>query len=337
MSVTNEIVKFVASIELDPQDKDAFTKALKESNDVCATFRHEIAETEKEIEKLAKAGKGDSEEFKKLSSQLEITKSKLQSSSKEANKYASILGINAMSYNQLKNHAAKLRKEINSLHKESDPENWEKYNNELIATEQRMKEVKAGAGQGEGALSRLKKIVGENKGVFTGLALAGKILWSTFKLMTEQTQAWGDGWQVTVAKVKAGWNQFIANLGQGNDVVKASIRDAMEAAGKAQELIDDLFERNNSLRIQEAQARKDIAEQQNIVNDATQSPEARLKAMEKILEIEGKLADTKLSIANQENEAALLKLSDARVKLTEDELKTVVNAYNQNYDAFKRV
>lgn len=103
MSVTNEIVKFIAGIELDPKDKEAFTKALKESNDICAAFRQEIAETEKEIEKLAKAGKKDSDEFKKLNSQLEITKSKLQSSSKEANKYASILGINSMSYNQLRN------------------------------------------------------------------------------------------------------------------------------------------------------------------------------------------------------------------------------------------
>ena len=200
-----------------------------------------------------------------------------------------------------------------------------------MATEKRMKEVKGGMEDCGDGLARLQSILGKHKGQLSVLGLAVKFLSSGFKQMTEQTQAWGDGWQVTVAKVKAGWNQLI----QGNDVMKASLRDAMEAAGKAQELIDDLFERNNSLRIQEAQARKDIAEQQNIVNDATQSPEARLKAMEKILEIEGKLADTKLSIANQENEAALLKLSDARVKLTEDELKTVVNAYNQNYEAFK--
>ena len=335
MSITNEIVKFIAGIELDPKDKEAFTKALKESNDICAAFRQEIAETEKEIEKLAKAGKKDSEEFKKLSSQLELTKSKLQGSSKEANKYASILGINAMSYNQLKNHANKLKKEINSLHKESDPELWEKYNDELIVTEKRMKEVRAGAEQSEGVFSKLKTIVKNNQTLFAGLAIAGKTVWAIFQKMTEQTQAWGDGWQVTVAKVKAGWNQLFANIGQGSNVMKASIRDAMEAAGKAQELIDDLFERNNSLRIQEAQTRQDIAKWQNVVNDTTKSAEERLAAMEEILRLEGTLANTKLDIANQENEAALLKLSDARVKLTEDELKTVVNAYNQNYDAFK--
>ena len=54
MAIQNEVFKFVAEIELDPKDKEAFTKALKESNDICAAFRQEIAETEKEIEKLAK-------------------------------------------------------------------------------------------------------------------------------------------------------------------------------------------------------------------------------------------------------------------------------------------
>ena len=73
MSITNEIVKFIAEIELDPKDKDAFTKALKESNDICAAFRREIAETEKELDKLTKAGKKDSEEFKKLNSQIELS------------------------------------------------------------------------------------------------------------------------------------------------------------------------------------------------------------------------------------------------------------------------
>lgn len=280
MSITNEIVKFIAGIELDPKDKEAFTKALKESNDICAAFRQEIAETEKEIEKLAKAGKKDSDEFKKLNSQLEITKSKLQSSSKEANKYASILGINSMSYNQLKNHASKLRKEINSLHKESDPENWEKYNNELIATEQRMKEVKAGAEQNEGAFSRLKKIVGENQTLFAGIALAGKLVWATFQKMTEQTQVWGDKWQMTVTKVQAGWNQFIANLFQGKDVIKASVADAVQAAAEAQQLRDGLFEKNNALKIAEAEASIAIANEMKIVNDSTKTAEERLAAQE---------------------------------------------------------
>ena len=58
--------------------------------------------------------------------------------------------------------------------------------------------------------------------------------------MTEQTQVWGDKWQMTVTKVQAGWNQFIANLFQGKDVVKASVNDAIKAAADAQLLLDEL-------------------------------------------------------------------------------------------------
>lgn len=56
MSISNEVVKFIAEIELDAQDKAAFTKALKDANDECATFRKEIALTETEMAKLAAAG-----------------------------------------------------------------------------------------------------------------------------------------------------------------------------------------------------------------------------------------------------------------------------------------
>ena len=53
MSVSNEVVKFIAEIELDAQDKAAFTKALKDANDECATLRKEIARTEEEWEKFS--------------------------------------------------------------------------------------------------------------------------------------------------------------------------------------------------------------------------------------------------------------------------------------------
>lgn len=334
MAIQNEIIKVVAQVELDDQGRAEAAAGLKKLNDQCADLRKEIEKTETEMTKLAAAGKKDSQEFQDLGKHLKQTKEQLQASTKLANQHARALGLNQMTYNQLKANASKLRKELNSLHKESNPEAWENYNEELIATEKRMKEVQGGLKESENGLARLQSILGKHKKLFTALGVTAKVLSNIFMQITEQTQTWGDKWQVTVAKTQAGWNQFIANLGQGNNVIKASIREAMEAAGKAQELLDDLFERNNSLRIQEAQARKDMAIQQSIVNDATKSQEERLAAMEEILRIERDLAATKLDIANQENEAALLKLSKARVKLSEDELKTVINAYNQNYDAF---
>ena len=39
MAIENEVVRFVAEIELDPQDKATFTKALQDANDSCDALR----------------------------------------------------------------------------------------------------------------------------------------------------------------------------------------------------------------------------------------------------------------------------------------------------------
>ena len=334
MSVTNEVVKFVAEIELDAQDKATFTKALKESNEECAAFRKEIANTEKEMAKLASAGKKDSDEFKKLGEHLNSTKEKLKSSSKEANKYASMLGLNSMTYNQLKAHASRLRKELNSLHKDTDPEVWEKYNKELTETEKRMKEVQGGMKQEKTAIESLSAIGKKLGPTITIASSLFGLFKSGFQQMTEQSQVWGDKWQMVVTKAQAGWNQLIANIGQGKDVVKRSIRDAMEAAEQAQRLLDELFERNNSLRIQEAEAQGRINKLMATVQDSSVNPSERLKALDLVMDEEEKLAGQRRDIANQEMEIALTTLAGdkGRTGLKREELKHIIDEYNKNRD-----
>ena len=97
--------------------------------------------------------------------------------------------------------------------------------------------------------------------------------------------------------------------------------------------MDELFERNNSLKIQNAKAQVAINEQQSIVRDVTKSEEERLAAVEKILEIENELARTKEEIAAQEQEAAYRRLL-ARTGLGKEELKSVIDQYNLNRDLF---
>ena len=78
MAIEHEVVKFIAEIDLDEKDKEAFTRALKESNAEAAKLRKTIAETEAAMAKLSAAGKKDSEEFKKLGKELNETKAKLK-------------------------------------------------------------------------------------------------------------------------------------------------------------------------------------------------------------------------------------------------------------------
>ena len=105
---------------------------------------------------------------------------------------------------------------------------------------------------------------------------------------------------MTTAKVNAAWNQLISNIGQGKHVMKASIQDAVAAAESAQLIFDELFERTNSLKIEERNSQVKINELQAVVRDATKPEEERLAAIESILEIENKLAETKGEIAADE-------------------------------------
>ena len=334
MSIQNEIIKVVAQVELDDQGRAEVAEGLKKLNDECADLRKEIEKTEVEMTKLAAAGKKDSQEFKDLGKHLNQTKDQLKANTKLANQHARALGLNHMTYNQLKAHASTLRKELNSLHKETESQKWEQYNEELVATEKRMKEVKGGMEDCGDGLARLQSILGKHKRLLSVLGLAGKVLSSVFKQMTEQTQVWGDKWQMTVTTVQAGWNQFIANIGQGKDVVKRSVRDAMDAAREAQLLLDELFERNNSLRIQEAEAQGRINKLMATVQDSSVDPSERLKALDLVMEEEKKLAAQRRDIANQEMEIALTTLAGdkGRTGLKREELKLIIDEYNKNRD-----
>lgn len=335
MAIENEVVKFIAEIDLDDQDKEAFTKALKECNAEAATLRKTIAETETAMAKLGAAGKKDSEEFKKLGEKLNDTKAKLKQNSAAANKYASALGINQMTMNQLKGYASRLRKELNSLHKESDPDVWEKYNQELIATEKRMKEIRGGVDEGKTAIESLQSI---GKKLGPAVAVASTVFGifkSGFQQMSEQTMVWGDKWELAQRKFKAGWNQLIANIGQGRDVIKASIKDAMEAAERAQLLRDELFERDNSFRIIESQAQAYINSQQAIAQDSSKTAEERMAALELIMGKEQELAEMKESIALQ-NKAAALDELETRTGLAPKELEMIIDQYEANRDIIKQ-
>lgn len=332
MSVSNEVVKFIAEIELDAQDKAAFTKALKDANDECATFRKEIARTETEMAKLAAAGKKDSDEFKKLGEQLNQTKDKLKASSKEANKYASALGVNQMTYNQLKAHASRLRKELNSLHKESDPRVWEKYNRELVATEKRMKEVQGGMKQSKGVLENIPSVV---KKIGVGFSVASAVIGGAKKIFEEfgaASQTWGDRIGVWQAQFSQAWQHIVAQISNGNKVSIDSIKDVMAAAKEAQQLRDGLFEKGNALKIEEAKAQAYIAKQEQIVNDSTKSAEERLQAQEKILDKEKELAEYRKNIATDSLDAALLDLK--RTGLNQAQIEKLVDGYLKNEELF---
>lgn len=335
MAIENEIVKFVAQMELDPQTTSEFTQGLRDADARANELRESIQKTTAELTKMRIEGKEDTDQFKALEASLKADSKALREAQSKAEQYGKALGINQMSMKELSNHAKSLRSALFTMHKEADPKTWNKYQKELKAVEARMKELKGGTEKTGGVLKGLgTKIAGGFAvGTLAVKALNGVVSLAKkgFQDFTKATQTWSDQWAVATEMAKAGWQQFIANIGQGSHVMKASISDAMRAAREAAILRDELFERNNSFKIMEADAQIYINTQQEIANDANKSAQERLAALDNIIAKEEELATTRKSIAEQDRTAAMEVLK-TRTQMSEDQLKYIVDEYEKNRD-----
>ena len=137
----NEIVKFIAEVELDPQTAAKYQQNLADTEKHNEALRKSISETVRKMEEMRAQGKQNTEEFKRLEASLNADVKALKESTKQADKYAAALGVQAMSMTQLQSRAKLLRKEMNAVHKETNPQLWEKYNKELQQVEKRMAEL----------------------------------------------------------------------------------------------------------------------------------------------------------------------------------------------------
>lgn len=332
MAIENEIVRFIAEMDLDPQDVAKFTEGLRSAEEQCESLRKAISDATNQMAKLKAEGKENTEEYENLSKTQKNYVSALKTVTKEADSYSASLNRNQMSINQLNKESQRLRTALRAMHKDANPQLWNKYNKELIATEDRLKELQLGTKSIQEPMLSLRRIFGSWKNpAFLGSVGVGalNLLKQGLIQMTEQTQVWGDMWQMAQTKFNAGWNQMIANIGQGKNVIKASISDAVKAAEEAQLLIDELFERQNSLRLQERKTNIEINNLQAIVRDTSRPEQERLDAVEQILAKENELADLKKDIAEQEVTAALKNLQ-ARTKLERAELEAVIDNYEIN-------
>lgn len=105
MAIEDEMVRFIAKIDLDPEDAAAFTKGLKDANDQCEYLRSTIADTAQKMVEMRARGEENSDEFKTLKSNLEDARNELKAVTKESEKYSSALGLNQMSMKQLQQHS----------------------------------------------------------------------------------------------------------------------------------------------------------------------------------------------------------------------------------------
>lgn len=338
MAVENEIVRFVAEMELDPQDVANFTEGLRSAEEQCESLRKAISDTTNQLAKLKAEGKDNTDEYAKLAKTQENYVKALKTSTKEANSYAAALNLNQMSIKQLRQYANQLRTALNSMHKDANPQLWNKYNNELIATNKRLGEMKIGVEQSKKGWKDFANTFAGGlttaSVVMSGLNTLANLLKKGIQDFTTETMVWQDRFEMATTKMSAGWNQFIANIGQGKDVMKASIGEAVRAAEEAKLVFDEMFERKNSMEIGTVEAEIEINKLMATVRDASIDPQERLEAVNLIIEKENELAQIKSDIAADELEANRDLLID-RTRLTKQDLEWFVDYYNQNREFIK--
>lgn len=280
-------------------------------------------------QKMIEATKvGDVEGAKKYQKELDAVNKSMSSINRETKDYSKLLNnLNGASLNELQKAAKGLESQIKKLKPGTQ---------EFIDKTKQLKEVRLRIADVnkdiKGSQSQLggffKKI-----GWTAIIAAAIKAFKSFATTLIQQTQSFGDKWQAETAGMKASYNSLIVDISKGTGwrELIANMKSAYETGKEVAQMLDELFERQNSLSMQEAEYRVEIEKAKQTMRDVTKTNEERLAAAELVATKEEELAKMRQDIAAQELAANKKTLQD-RTKMTDEDLDYMVRYYNKNRD-----
>lgn len=270
----------------------------------------------------------NSKEFEKARKELISVEKSIQSINEKTKDFEKIINnVNGASLNELQKAARTLNQQMRRLKPGTE---------EFVASSKKLKEVR----------TRMKEIEDQSRvtqnlfaGFFKKIGWAGIITGALglFKKMASdmvaQTQLVGDKWRTETAGWKSAYNSFITDLasGRGWKEMIQRMQSAYSVGKEVAKMLDQIFERNQSLSIQEAETSLEVEKQKKIMMDTTKSTQERLAAAEEIDRLEKEMAQTRKDVAAEEHEAYKQKLMD-RTELDETQLKSFIDEYNRNIE-----
>ncbi len=322
-------------------------KEIAELNHKVAELRAEEGKLSEQMKDLTKEGKSNTQEFRMLEQQLAANKEQQKAYRKE---------IQSVS-----------REVQNSIIAEGKYADTLKGKAALLANEKKtLREIELGQGRLSEAYIKQRKVVadlnaevtrleseygdhqrnvGNYESAWGGLLNKLKLGWTAFIALVAKgiknfgedfvnmTQKTGDMFRIEVAGWKDAYSAFIVSLqrGDGWKELIANIKSAYSAGKDFAQMLDEIFERENSLRLEEAAMAAENEQLKIDMRDRTKSDEERLAAAQKYIDNEQKLADMRKSIAEQERDVNKQRLQE-RTKMTDAELDFYVKQYNANRD-----
>lgn len=291
-------------------------------------IRKKAADVRAEMIRLAQEKGINSKEFKAAQKELIALEKSQRAINEDTKKYERILkDLNGSNLNDLQFAARKLNQEVRRLKPGTD---------EFVAASKKLKEVRTRMKEIESQSRQTQSVFGSFFSKIGWKAIWAAAAAAVIKLgkdMIAQTQLIGDKWREETAGWKAAYNTFIADLasGKGWNEMVTDMRNAYKVGKEVSRMLDELFERNNSLSLKEAEYNLEIEKQKQIMNDVTRTNQERLDAAQRITDLERELAEERKSIAEQELEARTKEIQ-ARTHLSDAELDAFIRDYNDNQE-----
>lgn len=307
-------------VTLNGQQAEATMRALEDRADA---LRKKMIEATKV---------GDTSGTAKFRKELDAVNKSMAGIKKETKDYSVLLNnLNGQSLNQL----SKLYKGLNQQVKNLTPGTQE-----FIEKSEQLKKVKERMSEVQGMTRNTQQTLGGfwTKIGWAGLAAGAMQVFRKFgEDVINTTQMMGDKWGLFTSGMKQAYGTFIADLssGKGWKELIANMRESYRVGREVQSILDELFERKNSLTLIESEYNVEIERNKQIMRDQTKTDAERLAAAEEAVRLEKLLAETKKDVAKQENEAHKLALQD-RTNMTDAELEFIVVQYNKNKDIIRQ-
>jgi len=278
---------------------------------------------------------GNTEDAAKYQKQLDQVNKSMSSIRKETKDYSEIMKkLNGSSLNELAKAYSGLNKQIKNLVPGTK---------EFIEKSKQLKQVKARMDEINGSVKGTNKTMNALKGLLPKLgiatifAAAAKAVAQFAKDAVSQTQLIGDQWAQFTHGMRNAYGTFVADLtsGKGWKELIANMRESYKVGKEVEAMLDEIFERQNSLTLKESEYNVEIEKNKQIMRDQTKTDQERLDAANEAMRLEKELADEKKQIAAQEAEARKMEFQD-RTKMTDAELEAYVAGYNQNRDIIQQ-
>jgi hypothetical protein len=337
-------------LEVTAKMSDA-VKEIANLNHAIADLRAEEYKLGQQMEQMAKEGLTNTEAYRALEQQLVVNRETQKAYRKEIQSQSHEIQNSIIAEGKyaetLKGKSALLANEKKIL-RELKVANGE-LSEEYKAQEKKVADLNAEILELEKAYGTYGRNVGNYESAWGGMLNKLKIGWAAFIALTikgikefgedfvNMTQKTGDRWRFEVAGWKDAYAAFIVSLQRGdgwNELID-NITSAYSAGKDFARMLDEIFERENSLRIEEAAISAENEQLRIDMRDRTKSDEERIAAAKKYLENEQNLAAMRQDIANQERDANKGRLQE-RTKMTDAELDFYVKEYNANKDIIRQ-